>query len=115
RRLRRRLPHARGGGASVLQPGARAVARAPRAPGREPGGSAMTRVGMDAGTSSDSSNGKGKEKTLETIGVLGLGYVGLPLAVEFAEAGKHVVGVDVNAQRMAELRRGESYIEDIPS
>jgi UDP-N-acetyl-D-glucosamine dehydrogenase len=75
----------------------------------------MNRVGKEAGSSSDSSNVKGKEKTLETIGVLGLGYVGLPLAVEFAEAGKHVVGVDVNPQRMAELRRGESYIEDIPS
>jgi UDP-N-acetyl-D-glucosamine dehydrogenase len=75
----------------------------------------MTHVGKEAGSMTQLSNGKGKEKTLETIGVLGLGYVGLPLAVEFAEAGKHVVGVDVNPQRMAALRRGESYIEDIPS
>jgi UDP-N-acetyl-D-glucosamine dehydrogenase len=64
---------------------------------------------MNAGTV------KGKEEPLETIGVLGLGYVGLPLAVEFAEAGKRVVCVDVNAQRVASLRAGESYIEDIPS
>ena len=75
----------------------------------------MKRVGTDADTTNAIRNGKGKEKTLETIGILGLGYVGLPLAVEFAEAGKRVVGVDVNAQRMAELRRGDSYIEDIPS
>jgi UDP-N-acetyl-D-glucosamine dehydrogenase len=63
----------------------------------------------------DTKNGNGKENALETIGIVGLGYVGLPLAVEFAEAGKRVVCVDVNAQRMAELRRGESYIEDVPS
>ena len=52
---------------------------------------------------------------MDTIGILGLGYVGLPLAVEFAEAGKRVVCVDVNPQRVADLRNGESYIEDIPS
>ena len=57
----------------------------------------------------------GKEKALETIGILGLGYVGLPLAVEFAEAGKRVVCGDVNAPRVAQRRRGASYLEDIPS
>jgi UDP-N-acetyl-D-glucosamine dehydrogenase len=50
-----------------------------------------------------------------TVGVVGLGYVGLPLAVAFAEAGQSVIGVDTHAGRMAQLRRGESYIEDIPS
>ena len=74
----------------------------------------MNHDGTAARTSGTSTN-HGKEKALETIGILGLGYVGLPLAVEFAEAGKRVVCVDVNAQRVAELRRGESYIEDIPS
>jgi UDP-N-acetyl-D-glucosamine dehydrogenase len=74
----------------------------------------MSRHGTDAGAAVGFSN-TGKEKALETIGILGLGYVGLPLAVEFAESGKRVVCVDVNPQRMAELRRGESYIEDIPS
>jgi UDP-N-acetyl-D-glucosamine dehydrogenase len=49
------------------------------------------------------------------IGVIGLGYVGLPLAVAFAEAGHHVVGVDTNGARVAALRRGESHIEDIGS
>jgi UDP-N-acetyl-D-glucosamine dehydrogenase len=50
-----------------------------------------------------------------TIGIVGLGYVGLPLAVAFAEAGQRVVGVDVSEARVAQLRAGESYIEDIPS
>jgi UDP-N-acetyl-D-glucosamine dehydrogenase len=49
------------------------------------------------------------------IGIVGLGYVGLPLAVAFAEAGQRVVGVDTNAGRVNQLRAGESYIEDIPS
>ncbi len=49
------------------------------------------------------------------VGVIGLGYVGLPLAVAFAEAGHDVVAVDLAPERVAKLRRGESYIEDIPS
>jgi UDP-N-acetyl-D-glucosamine dehydrogenase len=48
------------------------------------------------------------------IGVIGLGYVGLPLVVAFAEAGHDVVGVDVNAGVVGALGRGESHIEDIP-
>jgi len=50
-----------------------------------------------------------------SVGIVGLGYVGLPLAVAFAEAGEDVVGVDINAARVAQLREGDSYIEDIPS
>src|ERR1044071_6176319 len=50
-----------------------------------------------------------------TIGIVGLGDVGLPLAVEFAESGQRVVGIDVNQMRVNQLRAGESYIEDIPS
>jgi UDP-N-acetyl-D-glucosamine dehydrogenase len=49
-----------------------------------------------------------------SIGIVGLGYVGLPLAMEFAEAGYDVVGVDVDASKVAALRGGRSYIEDIP-
>src|SRR3954453_11600398 len=48
------------------------------------------------------------------IGIVGLGYVGLPLAVSFAEAGCDVVGLDVDAGKVAALREGRSYIEDIP-
>ena len=50
-----------------------------------------------------------------SIGIVGLGYVGLPLAVAFAEAGEHVIGVDVDAAKVAGLRAGRSHIEDIPS
>jgi len=47
------------------------------------------------------------------IGVIGLGYVGLPLAVEFARAGFHVVGFDVDARKVAEIAAGRSYIPDV--
>lgn len=47
------------------------------------------------------------------IGVIGLGYVGLPLAVEFAEAGFDVIGLDVNSSKVDCLNRGESYIPDV--
>jgi UDP-N-acetyl-D-glucosamine dehydrogenase len=49
------------------------------------------------------------------VGVIGLGYVGLPLTVAFAEAGEAVVGVDVDPRKVAAVRAGESYIEDIPA
>ena len=49
------------------------------------------------------------------VGVIGLGYVGLPLAVAFAEAAAEVVGVDVDEAMVESLARGESTIEDIPS
>src|SRR5215213_8650823 len=49
------------------------------------------------------------------IGVIGLGYVGLPLAVEFLEAGHEVVGVDVDQRRAQAISEGISDIEDIPS
>ena len=50
-----------------------------------------------------------------SIGVIGLGYVGLPLAVAFAEAGEHVVAVDVDEAKISAIEAGESYIEDISS
>jgi UDP-N-acetyl-D-glucosamine dehydrogenase len=49
------------------------------------------------------------------IGIVGLGYVGLPLAVAFCEAGHSVVGVDCDPRRVDALARGESHVEDIPS
>jgi UDP-N-acetyl-D-glucosamine dehydrogenase len=49
------------------------------------------------------------------VGVVGLGYVGLPLAVEFAKAGFSVTGIDVLADKVAKLNRGESYVQDVPS
>ena len=47
------------------------------------------------------------------VGIVGLGYVGLPLALEFARAGFRVVGVDVDARKVAALKKGDSYIEDV--
>jgi UDP-N-acetyl-D-glucosamine dehydrogenase len=49
------------------------------------------------------------------LGVIGLGYVGLPLAIEFARAGFHVVGYDVDKAKVAQLNAGASYIPDVPS
>jgi UDP-N-acetyl-D-glucosamine dehydrogenase len=49
------------------------------------------------------------------VAIVGAGYVGLPLARTFADAGKHVLLVDVDPARVAQLNAGESYIEDVPS
>jgi UDP-N-acetyl-D-glucosamine dehydrogenase len=48
-------------------------------------------------------------------GVVGLGYVGLPLAVEMARSGLACVGIDVDAKKVSAISRGESYIPDVPS
>ena len=50
-----------------------------------------------------------------SVGIIGLGYVGLPLAVEFAEAGHQVVALDADASKVAAIEAGRSYIEDISS
>jgi UDP-N-acetyl-D-glucosamine dehydrogenase len=55
------------------------------------------------------------EQRSARIGVIGLGYVGLPLAVAFGKTGFSVIGVDVDAERVARLRAGESPVEDVPS
>ena len=49
------------------------------------------------------------------IGVVGLGYVGLPLAVEFAKAGFSVTGIDIAQERVDQLNRGDNYIRDVDS
>ena len=49
------------------------------------------------------------------VAIIGAGYVGLPLAIAFAEAGERVVCVDIDAARVAAIGRGESHIEDVPS
>jgi len=48
-------------------------------------------------------------------GVIGLGYVGLPLAVEFAKAGYRTTGIDLDAAKVAAIMEGRSYIDDVPS
>ncbi|MFA9400821.1 MAG: nucleotide sugar dehydrogenase [Acidobacteriota bacterium] len=50
-----------------------------------------------------------------SIGIIGLGYVGLPLAVAFAEAGRQVIGLDTDPEKVESLNRSVSYIEDVPS
>jgi UDP-N-acetyl-D-glucosamine dehydrogenase len=49
------------------------------------------------------------------VGVVGLGYVGLPLAVEFANAGFSVTGIDVSAAKTARVNKGDSYVGDVPA
>ncbi len=48
------------------------------------------------------------------VGIIGLGYVGLPLGLRFAEAGHRVTGFDVDTIKIEKLNRGETYIEHIP-
>ncbi len=50
-----------------------------------------------------------------TVAIIGLGYVGLPLAVEFARAAFRVLGVDNNKKKISNIRKGDSYIEDVSS
>jgi len=52
---------------------------------------------------------------MTTVGVIGLGYVGLPLAVAFAREGCDVIAVDVDSRKIEALAAGESYIEDVSS
>jgi len=59
------------------------------------------------------------QKKIETrqarVGVVGLGYVGLPLVVEFAHAGFSVTGIDVLQGKVDSINRGESYVQDVPT
>ncbi len=53
--------------------------------------------------------------TIVHVAVIGLGYVGLPLAVAFAQTGYRVTGIDLDRRKVEALNNGESYIEDVPS
>lgn len=55
------------------------------------------------------------EKRTARLAVIGLGYVGLPLAVELAQAGFEVYGIDIDEKRVAQLNSGKSYIQDVPT
>jgi len=63
-------------------------------------------------TYKDSILQKAENKEL-VIGVIGLGYVGLPLAVGFAEAGIKVIGFDKSGKKVEKLNHGENYIKDV--
>src|SRR5258707_4440436 len=58
--------------------------------------------------------GKIRNRTAR-VGIVGLGYVGLPLAVEFAKAGFTVTGIDISEEKCRRVNAGESYIGDIPT
>ncbi len=49
------------------------------------------------------------------IGIVGLGYAGLPLAIAYAEAGFPVTGIDINEERVAAVQEGRSYLVDVPA
>src|SRR3970282_1546267 len=55
------------------------------------------------------------EQRTARVGVIGLGYVGLPLVVAFGKAGFSVLGVDVDRERVARLNAGDSPVEDVGS
>lgn len=55
------------------------------------------------------------EKREAKIGIVGLGYVGLPLAIEFTNANFHVTGFDIDAEKVKMLRKSKTYIKHIPS
>ena len=54
------------------------------------------------------------EQKRARVAIIGLGYVGLPLAVEFAKAGFPVTGIEVDRSKAAMLRKGKSYVQDVP-
>ena len=57
-------------------------------------------------------NKKIKDKTAK-IGVVGLGYVGLPLAIEFVKSGYNVVGIDIDKNKVDSINNGTNYIKDV--
>ncbi len=64
--------------------------------------------------SADALVAKSRDRTA-LIGIVGLGYVGLPLAMEFARAGFRVLGFDVSARVVEALNQGRSHVQDVPS
>jgi UDP-N-acetyl-D-glucosamine dehydrogenase len=55
------------------------------------------------------------ERREAVIGLIGLGYVGLPLAVEFGKEGYQVIGIDISEEKVHQINAGKSYIPDIPT
>jgi len=75
---------------------------------------AMNLVGTESRNYAQELEEKIRTRTAR-VGVMGLGYVGLPLAVEFAKAGFAVTGLEVEANKVAGINAGESYVLDVPS
>src|SRR5690606_5309358 len=93
------------GGRVRRPPGGRAPRAFPPPASPTPGPSPMTVPRNDSGNDTDAT----------TFGIIGLGYVGLPLAVEAAEAGIRVIGFDVNPKVTEGINEGRSHIQDVPS
>ena len=75
----------------------------------------MTGPETTTATTQDPSPDGNLVTTAYDVAIVGAGYVGIPLAQVFAEAGQRVVLVEVDAERVAKISRGESYIEDVAS
>jgi UDP-N-acetyl-D-glucosamine dehydrogenase len=75
---------------------------------------ATSAAGVEGADPRTATDGAGATAQYE-IAIVGAGYVGVPLAQAFAEAGRAVVLVDVDDARVERLRNGDSYIEDVPS
>src|SRR5437868_15480348 len=77
---------------------------------------AVSDIGSKPAPSSAAENLRKRiEARTARIGVLGLGYVGLPLAMTFEGAGFNVVGMDLNPERVDALNAGTSYIAEVGS
>jgi UDP-N-acetyl-D-glucosamine dehydrogenase len=55
------------------------------------------------------------DKTHPSVAIVGLGYVGLPLSLQFARSGTRVLGLDIDPEKVDALNQGHSYIEHIPA
>src|SRR5262249_28122551 len=104
---------ARGPARGARGPLAAVLRRAHRRRGRARGGRRAPRV--RAAVSTPAETLKQRLAGSPSIGLIGLGYVGLPLAVAFAESGATVIGVDLDARRVAAISAGTSFIEDVPA
>ncbi len=74
----------------------------------------MTKTRRSTRTAADALIARLDNRTAR-LGVIGLGYVGLPLAVELAQAGFEVFGVDIDESRVRQLNQGKSFIQDVPA
>jgi len=72
----------------------------------------MERAGIETRSCAQELEQKIRSRTAR-VGIVGLGYVGLPLAVEFAKAGFPVTGIDVGQEKVAQVNAGESYVLDV--
>jgi UDP-N-acetyl-D-glucosamine dehydrogenase len=74
----------------------------------------MDTLGIDSRTHEQQLEEKIRTRTAR-VGIVGLGYVGLPLGVEFAKAGFAVTGIDIGESKVAQVNAGTSYVLDIPT